>query len=75
VPVEAVHSHTAKSSPACSERVVKRRVGLLRKIPAMCSRTASAPSARSSAVWFSKTMSGWWKAWIASRSCAFHAAL
>src|SRR5256714_701852 len=49
-PVEAVHSQTAKSSPARSDLVVKRSVGLLRKIPAMCSRTDAAPSARSSAV-------------------------
>ena len=39
-------------------RVAKRRSGLLRKIAAMCSRTASAPSARSSAVWFWKTIAG-----------------
>src|SRR2546430_1993963 len=49
-PVDAVHSQTAKSSPARSDLVVKRSVGLLPKIPAMCSRTDAAPSARSSAV-------------------------
>ena len=53
----------------------ERHAGLLRKIRAMCSRTASAPSARSSAVWLSKTISGWCSAWIVSRSCRFHASL
>jgi hypothetical protein len=44
------------------------------KMRAMCS-SASAPWARSPAVWFSNTMSGAWSAAIASRSCAFQASL
>jgi hypothetical protein len=40
----------------------------------MCARTAS-PSARSPAVWFSKTMPRAWAAQIASRSWRFQASL
>ena len=71
----AVHSQTAEDSPARRLTVENRRSGLLRKIAAMCSRTASAPSARSSAVWLWNTTSGWCIEWIASTSCAFHAPL
>src|SRR5579864_438093 len=71
----AVHSQTAKSSPTRRSRVEKRRSGLLAKMRPMCSRTASAPSALSSAVWLWKTTSGWCMDAIASRSCAFHASL
>ena len=43
----------------------ERHAGIvLRRSRSMCSRTASAPSARSSAVWLSKTISGWCSAWI-----------
>jgi hypothetical protein len=41
----------------------------------MCARTAAAPSARSPAVWFSKTISSAWKEQTASRSWRFHASL
>ena len=73
--IVAVHSLTAKSSAAWKLRPRKRSVGLLRKMAAMCSRTASAPSARSPAVWFSKTISGWCIEATASMSCVFHASL
>src|SRR3974390_1442282 len=43
-------------------------------MPPMCSRTASAPSTRSPAVWFSNTTSSAWNEHRASRSWRFHAA-
>jgi hypothetical protein len=44
------------------------------KIPAMC-RSASSPSARSPAVWFSNTISGACIVPIRATSWAFHASL
>ena len=59
----SVHSQTAKSSPACMLRVRNacpgcsedRRDVLAHRVGAL---------GRSPAVWLSKTISGWWSAWI-----------